>query len=482
MLIRLQRLRTANQLGATTHARARAFKVETPLAPVLLIILAFLPEALGFFLFGIRFTPTTLAAVILLPSALICLADVTASGRYHFVASDLLMLLALIWMIAAPSVVDGLGRALQTAGSEALRLVVPYTLMRFGLRGREQVHAIVRVFCIVAAVAGLLGILDTVSGRYLLRSGLASITGYEFYNPEATTAADYNNLHRLGLLRAEGPLDHPIMFGITMCYAFLLSRDLERRCRMFCRVSCGIGLFLSLSSAPWLGIVTGLALATYDGIAHFPRRWLALIAVGSLMLVAIFIISNDPVAWFIGHLTLDPMTGWYRMLTWHLAGELISQSPVFGIGLEENWQRPEWMGFSNSVDALWLRLAMKYGIPGSLFVAIALIGSSSLPVGQTRSNSVGIEERETKLASILGITTFLTIYLGFTVYYFGSLWTIIGMLAGIRAYLGQLSANEMQSKTAMNSDSQSPPRRQGFSRGIARNSASESRLQLTRRK
>src|SRR5882757_3442943 len=138
MLIKLQRLKTANELGATARARVRtqASKVETPFALVLLIILAFLPEALGFFLFGVRFTPTTFAAVILLPSALICLAGVTTSGRYHFVASDLLMLLALIWMIAAPSVVDGLGRALQTAGSEALRLVVPYALMRFGLRGR----------------------------------------------------------------------------------------------------------------------------------------------------------------------------------------------------------------------------------------------------------------------------------------------------------------------------------------------------------
>ena len=261
MLIKLQRLKATSELRATPHARVQTSNVKTPLALALLTILAFLPEASGFFVFGIRFTPTTAAAVILLPSALISFAGVATSGRYRFVASDLLMLLTLVWMIAAPATVDGLARALQTAVRGA-ELVVPYALMRFVPRGKEQVHATVRLFCIVAAIAGLLGILDTVTGHYVLRSTLASITGYEFYNPEATTAADYNNLHRLGLLRAEGPLDHPIMFGITMSYALLLSRDLKHRCRTFCWFGCGIGLFLSLSSAPWQGMAAGLALAT----------------------------------------------------------------------------------------------------------------------------------------------------------------------------------------------------------------------------
>jgi O-antigen ligase len=481
MLIKLQRLKAASELRATTHARVQASNVKTPLALALLVILAFLPEASGFFVFGIRFTPTTVAAVILLPSALIGIAGVATSGRYRFVASDLLMLLTLVWMIAAPATVDGLARALQTAGSEALRLVVPYALMRFVLRGKEEVHATTRLFCIVAAIAGLLGILDTVTGHYVLRSTLASITGYDFYNPEATTAADYNNLHRLGLLRAEGPLDHPIMFGITMCYALLLSRDLDHRCRIFCWFGCGIGLFLSLSSAPWQGMAAGLALATYASVARFPKRWLVLVVVGGLMLTTIFVISSDPIAWVIGHLTLDPMTGWYRMLTWHHAGELISQSPIVGIGLEENWQRPDWMAFSNSVDSLWLRLAMKYGIPGSLLIAFALIGSSSLAVRQTRANPSGIGEREARLASMLGIITFLTIYLGFTVYYFGSLWTTIGMLAGMRAYLGQLSAEGMGYVTAVSSVSQLPAESQNRIRGFARNSTSKFQFQITRR-
>ena len=49
----------------------------------------------------------------------------------------------------------------------------------------------------------------------------------------------------------------------------------------------------------------------------------------------IFLISDDPVAWLLVHVTLDPQTGFFRIATWHFALPLIAQSPIVGFGLVE---------------------------------------------------------------------------------------------------------------------------------------------------
>jgi hypothetical protein len=65
---------------------------------------------------------------------------------------------------------------------------------------------------------------------------------------------------------------------------------------------------------------------------------------------------------------------------------------------------------------------------------LALIGASS----RSGWNAGGIGAREIKLAETLGIITFLTVFNGFTVHYFGVNAVILSFLAGMRAFLSQL--------------------------------------------
>ena len=413
----------------------RARRQRLPFLPAVVTVGVFLPEALGLVIFGFRLTPGRVVLLALAPVMVFSIAQLVGSERYRFVLSDLFMPAALAWMIIALSVTGDLDVALKSGGAVGLDLVGPYLLMRGLLSTRGQIHGVVRLFCIVAAIAGPLGLADTLSGSYVLHDELAKLTGYAYYQALVANPAD---LYRLGLFRAEGIFPHPILFGVVMCYALILTEDLEGWARPLCRIGAGIGLFLSLSSAPWMGLIVGLAVWTYLRLAPFPHRWLVLLVVAALVGSAVFIFIPDPFGWIFRHFTLQPSTAWFRLLIWQYAGFDVLRAPYVGIGVTQDWFRPHWLGAS--VDSLWLGSALAYGIPGALLIGLALIGASSLPVVRRATNAATIGIREVRLSDALGIVAFLTVFLGFTVDYWGSAVMIAGLLAGVRAALGQIAA------------------------------------------
>ncbi len=74
-------------------------------------------------------TVARLVRLPLAPCALIAYGRQVRSRRYRFVLSDLLMPLTGLWMIVAPSTVDGLSEALVKGGVIALDFVVVYAAM-----------------------------------------------------------------------------------------------------------------------------------------------------------------------------------------------------------------------------------------------------------------------------------------------------------------------------------------------------------------
>jgi hypothetical protein len=424
------------QSGALrAEAARRVWRERAPFLPALVTVAVFLPEALGFVVFGFRLTPGRLVLLALAPVMLFSFAHQVGSERYRFVLSDLLMPAALAWMIIALAETGDLDIALKSGGASGLDLVGPYLLMRGLLSTRGRIHGVVRLFCIVAAVAGPIGFADTLAGYHILHDQLGKLTGYIYFQPLVVGNID---AYRLGLYRSEGIFEHPILFGIVMCYALMLTADLKGWARPLCRLGAGIGLFLSLSTAPWMGLVVGLVLWTYLRLVPFSHRWLVLMAVAALVGSAVFILVPNPFSFIFRHFTLEPQTAWFRLLIWQYAGFDVMQSPFVGIGVTQDWFRPSWLGAS--VDSLWLGSAMAYGIPGALLIGLALVGASSLPVVRRATNAATIGARDVRLADALGIITFLTVFLGFTVDYWGSAVMIIGLLAGVRAALGQIAA------------------------------------------
>jgi hypothetical protein len=175
----------------------------------------------------------------------------------------------------------------------------------------------------------------------------------------------------------------------------------------------------------------------FSRIFAFPHRWLLVVSGGVFVIIAVFMVTSNPWGWIFNHLTFDAGTGYYRLLIWQFAGDAALQSPLFGIGFAD-WVREDWMGAS--IDSYWLVLAVHYGIPCSLLTGLGLIGSCTLPVRQTPANARQIGRREVKLAESLGIVIFLTVFLGFTVDFWGVSGMLISMVAGMRAFLSEFAA------------------------------------------
>lgn len=425
------------RLPPVSAMRPRLAGARLPKVVALLIMTFFIPEAISVVVFDFRLTPARLLLLVLTPMLIGAFAGLIGSRQYRFVLSDLFMPIAAGWMVLAPAMIEDLMTALKSGGIMALEFVGPYLVARCLVQTPSQIHAAIKILCICAAIVGPIAILDTIANYAVVHDELARLTGYTY--SAVAISLNLDDMHRLGLYRAQGVFEHPILFGVAMCYSLMLIGDLAPRARVFCFLGSFTGLFLALSSAPWLGTIVGVGCLIYrkiaGGISHY---WLLAVTGGGLLLAAVFLFSNNPWGWIFSHLTLDAGTGYYRLLIWQYAGFDVMQSPIFGLGVKSDWFRPDWV--SPSVDSYWLRSAMTFGIPGSALIALSFIGASSRRVRATKRNAGFIGSREARLAEALGIIVFLTLFEGFTVHFWGSCCLIISFLVGVRATLGQLTA------------------------------------------
>ncbi len=386
-----------------------------------------LPEQASFYILGLRLTLTRLIFLLLTPMLIAKSAQRISSGRYRYSNADLLFLTTGIWMILAPANIDGLIPALNHAGPEVLEFCVAYMATRVLLSEHGHALAFTNLLCRVISVVAWVGLLDTITGRYFTHELAQRLSGYVQPGGETVWADAY----RLGFLRAAGPMEHPIWFGFICVIGLLLAISTEMRYRKFIILSSSIGVIAAISSAPIQCFLLGIGLFAYDRILkNVTFRWSALIGAAALAMVTIYVVTNSPIGFIISHFTLDPSSGYYRVYTWDMVTPYISQSPWFGLGFG---LLPE--EINHSIDELWLVLAIHYGWPGSILVGLSIIVAGS---ARTRGAKIKLTEAERKLGTTLGIVTFLTIYLAFTVDILGILWTLTGLLAGVSVHLGEL--------------------------------------------
>jgi hypothetical protein len=368
--------------------------------------------------------------LVLTPVLVVRFVRVLAAGRYRFVLSDPLVLLTGVWIILALASMDGLQAGLNHAGPIALEFCIGYMAARFLLSEHGEAVSFVNFLCWAIAAVGLLGLLDTLTHSYFLHALTGALFGDEtgLLGDKIAEGGD----ERLGLLRATSTLEHPILFGITCALGLLLAASVQIRARRFVVLACGLGVFLSLSAAPLQAVLVALGLLTYNRILVTIRyRWIALIALAAAGVIIVFNVFNDPFGFIFSHFVFDTGSAWFRIWEWTMASAAVAQSPWFGLG----WVIPESHGIPWTVDSIWLLWALTFGIPGSVLLALSMIGAASRPTNGPR---VRLTTAEAKLGTTLGIFIFLIIFLGFTVDFFGSAWILIPLLVGTRAHLGEL--------------------------------------------
>jgi hypothetical protein len=336
-------------------------KIKTP-KPVIFLIIAFLcPTEFSLYLDGLRIPPHRLALLVLLPIALMRLV---MQKRLKIRSFDLAFIIFNAWTVGIFMHHQGQYDGMVYGGSLALDGLGAYLVARTWVRDVDVFHAVLRTMGYAIAAAAMIALPETLLAQTFTHDALRAITGYA--HPTAVET-------RLGLTRAYGTFDHPIHYG-TFCAALLAqfwyaaSTTMQRRKRAALLVGATL---LGLSSAPILCLLLQSAMLIWEyqtrGTAN--RTALTLTVLVGLYIGASFVMTRSPINFIATGMTLDSWTGYYRLQIWEHGLDNVYANPWTGIGLGD-WVRPWWM-VSSTVDAFWLVIAMREGIPG---IASLLIG------------------------------------------------------------------------------------------------------------
>jgi O-antigen ligase len=368
--------------------------------------------------------------IIITPLLIVRFTQSVIAGRYRFVASDILVVFAGVWMIYALANVIGMADAFNHAGPVALEFCIGYMATRFLLREHGHALSFANFVCCVIAVSALLALADPLTGQYLTHDVSSLVTGYH-----RTITMGLNDMYRMGLFRAAGPLEHPILLGLACAVGLLIAVGTPIRARTLTIIACSLGLFIAVSSAPIQGAIMGLILLAYGrAAARLPRRWLLLLIIAGLGGLTVFFASNSPFGIVFRHLMLDPETGYFRFYIWQMGTAALAQSPWFGLGWPPFQTE---IDINTSVDSLWLMSALIFGLPGAALIGLSMIGAASR---KTSGATARLTTEESELGTALGVVIFILIFLAFTVHYWGTIWVLAGLLTGVRAHLGELAA------------------------------------------
>ena len=398
-------------------------------ALILIAILLFLPDELSFYLGQFRLTPLRLVLFLVTPFLLFQFIQLLASGKRQLVISDILVFLAGAWMIVSPAVLFDLGYSLHHSGPSAVEFCGGYLAARVLLSRRGEALSFINLMCHVIAIVAVLGALNSVFGRPLIHDFVGQLMGLP-----VLTAGGGVLEYRVGILRAMGPIIHPILFGMVCATGLLLGIMSSVRAKGLTIGACALGVLLCLSSAPILGGTLGLCLLAYDRtLSGFRGRWFVLIGVAALGFGALSLMVPSPFAFIFGHLALNSASYWVRLLQWNAAGAAVNKSPWFGIAFQWPEMVKEMPFFvQTSINSLWLYLALVYGIPGAVLVGLSLVSATCYA---TTGRGVNLTSDEAKMATGLSVVIIVIVFLGFTVDLWESTLILIALLVGLRAHL-----------------------------------------------
>lgn len=290
------------------------------------------------------------------------------SGKYGKVYPvDYLFYVHILWATLA-LIVNNPSLAIQNAGSFSVEFLGGYTLARAYIRTPAAFIAAVRMILILVVVAVPFAIHETITGTALIPKWIDMIPG--LWSVEQVDIEK-----RMGLQRVQVYFAHPIHFGLfcssVLALTFVSMRgimsDFSRYLLSFVVCFC---VFLSLSSGALLAALLQTFLVVWAFmLRRNEARWKILIGIFAFIYVAIDLASNrTPLRVFMTYATFSSHNAYYRSIIFEWGMINVWANPIFGLGLR-TWIRPGYMK-SGSMDNFWLVMAVRYGIPGFLAIAI----------------------------------------------------------------------------------------------------------------
>jgi hypothetical protein len=408
--------RSAETASAISNSRTN-WRANTLVAWLVLIGLILPANEVQIFIAGAKFTVGRLGIMLLFLPALFTLFQ--ASRR--LVLPDFFVWAMAIWIVGAALYTDGT-EALSSAAAESIEFLGGYLVARAYFFGPTALHRFLGVLKVLACAAIVLGMADNAAGRLIVHDTFASLLN----------VPPIEDQYRLGIVRATSTFDHAILFG-TFCVvvaAMLLFSETNALKRILYTGFCLIGIILSLSSSSMMAFAIVVGTYIYGGMMRrLPWRWGACWAVIAVFALVIMVATNNPLGWVLSHLTLDPESGYFRLMEWNSAFYQISLSP---------WTGHAFFNFGSaelySVDCVWLALALRFGLPAIAFLFLANV-TALLPTKQSRDDDRYLAQMRTAFSLILVMFMFV----GLTVHYWNYMWIFWGVCLGIRASLREQS-------------------------------------------
>lgn len=406
----------AQLAGRQPVAQIRRREVQVALWPVVLVLYATLmPREVRIAFGDYNLFADRIGLILVLPYVIRKLME----GAIRFVLPDVMILALGVWITVVMTYHYGLTLGLKRGGSFALDSTVGYYLARISFRSIADVRRILTLFAPGLFIAGLSLAIESTLARPIVQPFAEKMFGKlpYFVGGDLAGYREGQTEFRLGFMRAKGPFPHSILGGLYLAsvigiYSF---SGIDRRSRLMGNLA-GLFSFFSLSSAAILAVAVSYGLIGWELLQRAVKEisWRLLLTFGGVVLLVIQLASGGGLQGIVTrYLTLNPATAYYRQLIWTFGTESVAQHPWFGIGME-TYVRPGWMQ-NDSVDAHWLLLAMRYGLPALIFSMVAII-SALISLGQA---SITAKPREQRFYRGVAISLFVLTLMMFTVTMWG---------------------------------------------------------------
>lgn len=290
--------------------------------------------------------------------------------RLTVTPADWLMGLHIGVIVLSAFVHGGFDEGLENAIASTIDMGLAYFVTRVAVHDLVSYHYFVRAALIIAAISGVFGAVEMVSGYSPIRGLFVPLF------PQVPYV--YLENQRLSLYRATATFPADILFGLYCMLAFGLAVNIgakrlgmRRGVYMTCMVLSLLGLFSSLSSAPWLALTLVLCMMAYDWFFRTERNRWSLLIVGAIgvWLVLGMISNRGPVKLIVNYLTLNPESGYIRMAMLECVWALVPDYWSLGWGWGNDWPRSvEWYKW-NSIDCFYAVLFVHSGV----FAVITLL-------------------------------------------------------------------------------------------------------------
>jgi len=389
---------------------------------ILALFLIILAIPVYFFIGTIKLSPYRVVLLVMfIPTVLMLLAGKLGPFRL----CDLMVLLFSGWGTLALFVNHDFDFALQPGGILIVETVGPYALARYCIRGARQFEVFARtLFWLIVAILPF-AIYENITSHNPILALFGSF---------ASTFAVVEKPPRWGLDQAQGPFEHPILFGVYCGTVFglalyVIGGKYRRMRRYLPPGTVAVALATSLSSGALTALITQTLVATWDRMTRsLARRWAIIGSVLGAMYVFIDLLSTrTPIEVFINYFTFNYENSYNRILIWRYGTAEVGRHPLFGIGLSD-WERAYYM--SPSTDMFWLLQAMQYGLPAAIFLAIAVIYIIAKLSKIDGLDAQTVEYRMGMLVAMLGF-----VVAGWTVDLWGAIYCLFFFFLGAAVWL-----------------------------------------------